>query len=414
MQRRRATCSALAWAALTEENTVLRGGMTLNRARNAGRDAQGAVRDFTAPQQNVVSPIARGTSDSWRPRACPFAARTTRAHGPRSGAGLGCEVRLAGVPSLRADARDRSTRRAERSSRANHKITPPGYKPFMSVDWFPPYRADRIEELLAQTPKHSMKSFARMQADINSRLARELLPVALAAKPATDDGADAQEVPEGLEGRREHGLAGAARLLGLVSRAHAPRLRRRAGRHVHRIAWDLRAAFMIQVMKAQNGYETLVRRRAHAGEGDMRDAVGQGVSNLAAGVSREALRKAQPMALGSHPRGGRRSPSVQLRARSSRDSSASRPRPRATASRWTWGTSSSATRSARSPTGTRPACGRSTTSRTSSDRSSSTRPASRAISSRRGIRTWPSAGRRVEYVTIPTRARRSRIRSGWS
>ena len=27
---------------------------------------------------------------------------------------------------------------------ANHKITPPGYKPFMSVDWFPPYRADRI------------------------------------------------------------------------------------------------------------------------------------------------------------------------------------------------------------------------------------------------------------------------------
>jgi len=32
--------------------------------------------------------------------------------------------------------------------------------------------------------------------------------------------------------------------------------------------------------------------------------------------------------------------------------------------------------------------------RTSSDRSSSTRPASRAIFFRRGIRTWPSAGRR--------------------
>jgi len=53
---------------------------------------------------------------------------------------------------------------------ANNKITPPGYKPFMSVDWFPPYRADRIEEMLAQAPKHSMKSFARMQGDVDSRL----------------------------------------------------------------------------------------------------------------------------------------------------------------------------------------------------------------------------------------------------
>jgi penicillin amidase len=83
---------------------------------------------------------------------------------------------------------------------ANHKITPPGYKSFVSVDLFPPYRADRIEEMLAQTPKHSMKSFARMQGDINSRLARELLPVALAAKPSTDDGTDAQRLLKGWKG----------------------------------------------------------------------------------------------------------------------------------------------------------------------------------------------------------------------
>jgi penicillin amidase len=58
----------------------------------------------------------------------------------------------------------------------------------MSVDWFPPYRADRIAELLAATPRHSLDSFARIQADTVSHLARELLPVALAARPSSPGG----------------------------------------------------------------------------------------------------------------------------------------------------------------------------------------------------------------------------------
>jgi penicillin amidase len=85
---------------------------------------------------------------------------------------------------------------------ANNRLVPAGYKPFISAEWVPPYRADRIEELLAAEGKHSRESFARMQADTRSRLARELLPVALAPRPEKDAGQRKRRRSQGLEGRR--------------------------------------------------------------------------------------------------------------------------------------------------------------------------------------------------------------------
>src|SRR5690606_15282716 len=46
---------------------------------------------------------------------------------------------------------------------ANHKITPPGYEHFITSEWQPPYRAQRIEDLLAAVRHHGRPSFARMQ-----------------------------------------------------------------------------------------------------------------------------------------------------------------------------------------------------------------------------------------------------------
>jgi penicillin amidase len=135
---------------------------------------------------------------------------------------------------------------------ANHKITPPGYAPFISVDWFPPYRADRIEELLAQRPKHSMESFAKMQADDLSRLARELLPVALAAKPANDAGRRAQALLQGWKGHMAVDSAAA-----LVFSAWYRELTRLVYADelddLFQEGWDLRAQFMISVMKGERG-----------------------------------------------------------------------------------------------------------------------------------------------------------------
>jgi penicillin amidase len=136
---------------------------------------------------------------------------------------------------------------------ANNKITPPGYKPFVSVDWFPPYRADRIEELLAQSPKHSLASFARMQADTDSRLARELLPVARAAKPDTRAGVEAQALLQGWTGDMRVDSAAplvfSAWYRELTRLVYADELG-----EMFQDSWDLRAAFMIQVMKGAGAY----------------------------------------------------------------------------------------------------------------------------------------------------------------
>lgn len=62
---------------------------------------------------------------------------------------------------------------------ANHKIVPDEYPYFLSADWAAPYRAERIEQLLKQTDKHTPESFARIQADQISLMGREFLPLLL-------------------------------------------------------------------------------------------------------------------------------------------------------------------------------------------------------------------------------------------
>ena len=74
---------------------------------------------------------------------------------------------------------------------ANHKTLPPGYRHFITSEWQSPYRANRISELLAATPKHSKESFARMQMDVVSPAVRDLLPRLLATPAKTERARDA-------------------------------------------------------------------------------------------------------------------------------------------------------------------------------------------------------------------------------
>lgn len=69
---------------------------------------------------------------------------------------------------------------------ANHKVLPAKYRHHITYEWQPPYRARRIEELLAGADRHDVASFKRMQADVVSLAARELLPRFLAARPVDE------------------------------------------------------------------------------------------------------------------------------------------------------------------------------------------------------------------------------------
>jgi penicillin G amidase len=68
---------------------------------------------------------------------------------------------------------------------ANHKIIAPGYRHHITTEWQPPYRAQRIEALLAAGGPHSAASFARIQMDVVSGAARELLPLFLRIEGAS-------------------------------------------------------------------------------------------------------------------------------------------------------------------------------------------------------------------------------------
>ncbi len=63
---------------------------------------------------------------------------------------------------------------------ANERIAPPDFPVFLGRDWFGDWRARRIRALLVATPHATPADFTRMQRDVISPFANDLLPVLLA------------------------------------------------------------------------------------------------------------------------------------------------------------------------------------------------------------------------------------------
>ena len=241
---------AIEWAGLTVDNAVLRAGFRMNRARNED-EFIAALRDFTAPQQNVVFADRAGHIGFVAPGRIPVRRPDNLAMGRVPVPGWDARYDWQGFLPFEALPQVMDPPEG-RIVTANQKITPQGYKPFISVDWYPPYRADRIEELLKAQPKHSLASFAAIQGDDLSYLARELLPVARAAKPTTEAGRRLQARLAGWDGvatmRSAPALAFAAWYRELTRLVYADELG-----DLFPAVWDLRATFMVAVMKNENG-----------------------------------------------------------------------------------------------------------------------------------------------------------------
>ena len=70
---------------------------------------------------------------------------------------------------------------------ANNRVTPDNYPYFITTDWAPPYRAERITQLLTASTGLKPEDYERIQADQNSAQAQELLPVLLSVQPETPE-----------------------------------------------------------------------------------------------------------------------------------------------------------------------------------------------------------------------------------
>jgi penicillin amidase len=176
---------ALQWTALREDDLTMQSALKIAGARDwAG--FLGALRDFHSPQQNVVYADTAGNIGFVAAGRVPLRKPGNDLMGLAPAPGWLAKYDWAGFVPF-AELPHAYNPASGQVVTANHRVTPPGYAHHITSEWQSPYRAQRIEELLRALPAHSIGSFARIQGDVVSLPARELLPRMLETKPASEE-----------------------------------------------------------------------------------------------------------------------------------------------------------------------------------------------------------------------------------
>ena len=176
---------AFAWTALAEDDRTMQAALKFARARE-WQGFLAAARDFQSPQQNIVYADVEGNIGFVAAGRVPVRKPANDLKGLAPAPGWLEKYDWDGY--LPFDQLPSSFNPASGALvTANHRITPPEYAHFISSDWQPPYRADRIQRLLDAAPRHTPQSFARIQADVVSLAMRDLRPRLLATRPRSEE-----------------------------------------------------------------------------------------------------------------------------------------------------------------------------------------------------------------------------------
>ncbi len=174
---------ALSWTALVEDDTSIEALFDLTKAAD-WQSFLGAVQDHAAPQQNIFYADRRGRIGFVAPGRVPVR---------KKGDGLwpvpgwtGDYDWVGTIPFV--DLPQDLDPPDGMFFNGNNRIVPEDYPHLITAIWEPPYRARRIEAMLAGEPQ-SLESFAAMQLDQLSLVAEDFLPMMLQAVPASDDAA---------------------------------------------------------------------------------------------------------------------------------------------------------------------------------------------------------------------------------
>jgi penicillin amidase len=177
---------ALHWACLEPGDTTLRAFAAMNRAADTPQFER-ALRDVTVAVQNVVFAGDDGHIGFRVAGRVPVRRADNDLHGLVPSPGWDARYDWQGW--IGPDDLPRSLDPPQGLIvTANQKITPPGYRGYITMEWRPPFRSDRIEQLLQAVPRHDVASFERIQADVTSLAAREMMQTLLGAKPTTPVG----------------------------------------------------------------------------------------------------------------------------------------------------------------------------------------------------------------------------------
>jgi penicillin amidase len=154
---------SLQWTAVREPSHVIDSILRLDRARDWS-EFRDALRFFDAPSQNFVYADVDGNIGYQMPGNIPIRAK---GDGSVPVPGWTGEYEWTGyvpfgeLPSVYNPPN-------HFIATANNQVVPSTYKYLITNDWSAPYRAMRINELLASKQKFSIQDFQTMQADITS------------------------------------------------------------------------------------------------------------------------------------------------------------------------------------------------------------------------------------------------------
>ena len=152
------------WSALDADNQTVLAGLRANRAESVD-ELLAAFATHHSPMQNLVTADVTGQVAFKDIGKNPLRQPDNDIRGIAPSLGWDARYDWDGwVPYAQTPQAGHATIAAKGWwATANQRITPPGYPIFMGQDWAVPDRHERIEHLLAATPKHDMASMQQLQ-----------------------------------------------------------------------------------------------------------------------------------------------------------------------------------------------------------------------------------------------------------
>ncbi|MBL0420760.1 penicillin acylase family protein [Ramlibacter sp. AW1] len=192
---------ALRWAALDADNTTVQAGMAANEAQTVDELLQASALHHS-PMQNLLAADTQGRMAFEAIGRVPLRRGDDELRGIAPAPGWDARHDWAGW--LPASAHPRATHEAIAArgwwATANQRVLPPGYSHFIGGDWATPERFERIEQLLAASDRHDLRSMAAIQADTVSSASRRLLPLLQRVRSSHPLAAEAQAQLRGFDG----------------------------------------------------------------------------------------------------------------------------------------------------------------------------------------------------------------------
>ena len=189
---------AMRWTALDPDSDPVSVGLAFMRAASVADFFRAAER-FVAPMQNMVVADRAGHIGVISPGRVPLRGAANDLRGLAPAPGWDARYDWQGFVAADETPRELDPARGWIAT-ANQRIHAPDYPHFITSEWALPYRQQRIEQMLAERPRHSREDLTRMQTDERSLAVPRLLPWLQQARPEHALAAAAHQALEGFDG----------------------------------------------------------------------------------------------------------------------------------------------------------------------------------------------------------------------